>query len=175
MFSRFTMLALTLVFVGCAASTTIQPASRTGSYFDGAAFPGQLTVVSEDDDGLERYRVFEKGATGFVPLDAVREGAEQRANAFCEKQGLYAKTITEQTSKPPHILGNFPRVELVFVCAPRVAPQAAVAAAPASFEDQKYIRLTNLKKLLDQGVISQEEFEKEKAKILSEPAAGAQR
>jgi hypothetical protein len=108
-----------------------------------------------------RYRVFEQGATGFVSLQSVRETAEQRANDFCGKQGRWAKTLTEHTCKPPHILGNSPRVELVFVCANKVN-----AAAASGFEDQKYIKLSNLKKLLDSGAITQEEFEKEKAKIL---------
>jgi membrane protease subunit (stomatin/prohibitin family) len=49
---------------------------------------------------------------------------------------------------------------------------SAPAAQPASYEDQTYIRLSNLKKLLDGGVISQEEFDKEKAKILNESAGG---
>lgn len=35
--------------------------------------------------------------------------------------------------------------------------------------DPKYIKLVNLKKLLDTGVITQAEFDREKAKILSQP------
>jgi hypothetical protein len=41
-------------------------------------------------------------------------------------------------------------------------------AAPASFQDETFIKLSNLKKLLDQGVITKEEFEAQKAKILGE-------
>lgn len=161
---RASVLSLSFVLAACAASPTIMPASRSRSYFDGAVYPGQLLVVEEDTSGREQYRVFEKGASSFVSLEAVRESAEQRAEAFCEKQGHYARTLTVRTSKPPHILGNFPRIELVFVCA---AKEAALGAQ-APFQDQVYIRLTNLKKLLDENVISKEEFEKEKAKILSE-------
>ncbi|MGA3282568.1 MAG: SHOCT domain-containing protein [Smithella sp.] len=39
---------------------------------------------------------------------------------------------------------------------------------PSAFDDVLYIKLTNLKKLLDNGVITKEEFEKEKAKILNQ-------
>ncbi|MGA9108862.1 MAG: SHOCT domain-containing protein [Smithella sp.] len=39
---------------------------------------------------------------------------------------------------------------------------------PSTFDDVLYIKLNNLKKLLDNGVITKEEFEKEKAKILNQ-------
>ncbi|HUK77325.1 MAG TPA: SHOCT domain-containing protein [Thermoleophilia bacterium] len=45
------------------------------------------------------------------------------------------------------------------------AQQAAPAAAPASEEDQ-YKQLTQLKSLLDQGVLTQAEFDAQKQKIL---------
>lgn len=164
MIHRSLPLVLLAITLGCGTSSTIQPAARSKSGFDGAVFPGQLHVVAEDNSGSEQYRVFEKGATGFVTLQAVREGAEERAVAFCERQGLGAKTLTEHTSKPPHVLGNFPRVELVFIC----VPKNNLAAPSSTFQDETYIRLTNLKKLLDDHVITQEEFENEKMKILKE-------
>jgi hypothetical protein len=157
------IVVITLAALGCGTSSTIQPVNRSKSGFDGAAFPGELHVIAEDDSGAERYRVFEKGATGFVSLEAVREGAEQRADAFCERQGLATKILTEHTSKPPHILGNFPRVELVFMC----VAKPNLAGSPSAFQDETFIKLTNLKKLLDEHVITQEEFDREKAKILS--------
>jgi putative oligomerization/nucleic acid binding protein len=151
------------MFGACASSSTIQPASKSKSGFEGAVYKGEEKVVTEDNSGAERYRVFEHGATGFVSLQSVRETAEQRANQFCDKQGKWAKTLIEHTSTPPHILGNFPRVELIFVCADKAA-----TAGSSTFEDQRYIKLMNLKKLLDSGVITKEEFEREKAKILAD-------
>lgn len=74
------------------------------------------------------------------------------------------KTLQETTSKPPHILGNFPRIEIVFACFDKSSAAAALAD-----EDHKFTKLINLKKLLDGGVLSLEEFEREKAKILSQP------
>ncbi len=158
------LVSLTMVAVGCASSSTIQPANASRSHFEGAVYGGELNVVAEDKSGSEQYRVFEQGATGFVSLQSVRETAEQRANEFCARQGGVPKTLTEHTSKPPHILGNFPRVELVFIC----TPKPNLAAAPATFQDLTYVKLANLKKLLDEGVITKEEFEKQKAKILSQ-------
>jgi len=152
-----------LVGLACASSSTIQPADHSKSGFEGAVYPGELHVVAEDNTSEQRYRVFEQGASGFVSVQSVRDDVEQRADAFCARDGKVAKTMTEQTSKPPHILGNFPRVELVFICVPKPSP-----GAPSTFQDDTYIKLSNLKKLLDQGVITKEEFEAQKAKILSE-------
>jgi hypothetical protein len=61
-------------------------------------------------------------------------------------------------------LGNWPRVEIVFDCVLVLPP-----AASAPIDDPKYSKLVNLKKLLDSGVITQAEFDQEKAKILSQP------
>jgi hypothetical protein len=161
---RVVLVSLTLVTIACASSSTIQPAKSSRSHFEGAVYGGESNVVAEDKSGSEQYRVFEQGATGFVSLQSVRETAEQRADEFCARQAGLAKTLTEHTSKPPHILGNFPRVELVFIC----VSKANLAAAPATFQDPTYIKLANLKKLLDDGVITKEEFEKQKAKILNQ-------
>jgi hypothetical protein len=161
--SSFRVSVLLMLFVGCASSSTIQPVSKSRSAFEGAAYQGEEKFVSDDSSDAERYRVFERGGSGFISLQTVRDAAEQRANAFCEKQGKWAKTLTEHTSKPPHVLGNFPRVELVFVCVPKLA-----SVESTGFQDERYIKLTNLKKLLDSGVITEEEFQKEKAKILND-------
>jgi hypothetical protein len=157
------VLVTMVAMVGCASSSTIQSVSKSTSGFDGAVYRGEEKVVAEDSSGAERYRVFEQGATGFVSLQSVRETAEERASSFCEKQGKYAKTLTEHTSTPPHVLGNFPRVELVFVCADKTL---GARPDPAAFTDELYTKLANLKKLLDSGAITQQEFDDQKAKIL---------
>jgi hypothetical protein len=72
--------------------------------------------------------------------------------------------LSETAAKPPYILGNFPRVEIVFECVDRPS------AVPGSqLVDPKYAKLADLKKLLDSGAITQVEFESEKAKILAQP------
>jgi hypothetical protein len=71
--------------------------------------------------------------------------------------------LVETDAKPPYILGNFPRVELVFECVDK--PQTG---AP-SIEMSKYEKLAQLKKLLDNGTLTQQEFEREKAKVLAQP------
>lgn len=158
------LMAASSVLLGCASSTPIQPASSGKSQFDGAVYQGESVTISESTPGTEEFRVFHQGATGFVSVQSVREDAEERATQFCERKEKAMKPLRETTSKPPHILGNFPRIEIFFSC---VEKQAPVAAGPSN--DPKYTRLVNLKKLLDTDILSQQEFEREKAKILSQP------
>jgi hypothetical protein len=111
----------------------------------------------------EQYRIFSQGATGFVPLEAIQAEVEQKAKDFCNEKNKTIKRLKLQTSKPPHILGNFPRAEITFICV-----DMPKAPTPDAFEDVMYIRLKNLKQLLNDGILTNEEFEKEKAKILNQ-------
>ena len=143
---------------GCAENSAVLRAKDSKSFFDDAVFKGETTVLEEDTTGSQQYRVYQQAATGFVSVETCREEVEQKAFRHCENMGKSLKKLQERTSVPPHILGNFPRAELLFVCLPK--PNTA------SFEDQTYIKLTNLKKLLDNGTITKDEFEQQKAKIL---------
>lgn len=150
---------------GCADTSPIRPAASSKSEFDSAVYQGESVNISSSTTGSEEFRVFHQGATGFVSVQSVRASAEQRATEFCDRQGKVMKPLRETASKPPHILGNFPRIEIIFGCVDK--PTAVVV--PAS-DDPKYTKkLVNLKKLLDSGVLSQQEFEREKAKLLSQP------
>jgi hypothetical protein len=156
-------LGSTCMLLGCAVSTPIQPASTSKSGFEGAVYKGETVKTGTGTSGNEAYRVFIQGATGFVSIQSVRDDAEQRAKEFCGRKGLAMESLTETTATPPYVLGNFPRVEIVFDC---------ITAAPASAAptgDDKYTKLINLKKLLDSGVLTQEEFDREKAKTLNQP------
>lgn len=52
------------------------------------------------------------------------------------------------------------------VAQPAPAPQQAAPAAPAMSETERIDALTKLKDLLDSGVLTQEQFDAEKAKLL---------
>ena len=157
----FTLLILTFIcFGGCAENSAVLRAKDNNSFFDDAVFKGETTILNEDTTGSEQYRVYQQAATGFISVETCREEVEQKAFRYCENMGKSLKILQERKSVPPHILGNFPRAELLFVCLPK--------PGTASFEDQLYIKLSNLKKLLDSGAITKEEFEQQKAKILSQ-------
>jgi hypothetical protein len=150
-----------VTLAACAVDSPIQPASTSKSGFEGAVYKGKTVVTATGSPDNEAYRVFVQGATGFVSIGAVREDAEQRAKAFCDRKGRAVESLSETTATPPYVLGNFPRVEIVFGC--------VAVSTSATSDDPKYSKLINLKKLLDSGVITQSEFDSEKAKILNSP------
>jgi hypothetical protein len=152
------------LIAGCAVTAPIQPACSSKSAFSDAVYKGESVTTGAGTPGNEAYRVFIQGATGFVSIQSVRDDAEQRATAFCSRKGKSMESLSETTAKPPYILGNFPRVEIVFDCVS--APAATLRVAN---DDPKYTKLVNLKRLLDAGVITQGEFEREKTKILDQP------
>ena len=148
----------------CAVTSPIQSASASKSAFESAVYKGKTVTVNPGTPGNPAFRVFIQGATGFVSMQSVRDDAEQRATAFCDRKGKAMQSLTETTATPPYILGNFPRIEIVFDCIdkPGLSPAPAVS-------DDKYAKLAKLKQLLDSGTITQKEFDQEKAKILAQP------
>lgn len=157
------LLLIAISVTGCAEVSPVLKANETKSIFEGSFYGGEKKTRGKDDTGAEKYRLYQQGATGFVPRDLIIEECEQRASEFCQSQGKIMKVLEETISS--HAMtgpGNFPRVELVFVCLEKKKEEVA----PLSYEDQTYIRLSNLKKLLDNGTLTKEEFEQEKAKIL---------
>lgn len=162
----FVVALAALGLAGCGQTSAIQSVDKSKSHFVDAAFKGETVVLSRPTAGNEQFRLFQQGATGYVSLQSVRDDVELRAVHFCERKGQSMNALQETTSTPPHILGNFPRAELVFECVPKQLPAASVQP-PA--EDIKYNKLSNLKKLLDSGALTQAEFEQEKKKVLSQP------
>ena len=157
------LVAAALILGGCAAASPIQPADTSRSKFDGAVYDGETVVISAPTPGEKQYRIFHQASTGFTPISSVRSSAEQRVIEFCHREGKAPNIVRETSAKPPYILGNFPRVELEFECL--VKTRDATSSGQAS----KYSALVELKQLLDDGILTPEEFEQEKKKVLSEP------
>ena len=162
MLNRSTVILLGCIFLGgCATASPIQKANESESAF--GFFGDKPKMVSENISEGEQYRIYHRAATGFVSIQSIRNSAEKRATDFRERKHKAMEVVSEQQSNPPYILGNFPRIEIIFVCADKLN-----VTAPSTFEDTQYIKLNNLKKLLDNGVITKEEFEKGKNKILNQ-------
>jgi hypothetical protein len=153
-----------LFISACSSMSPIQKESESTSHFDGAVYEGKDFYISDEEIQGERYRIFHQASTGFSGTSGIRSSATKRANDFCRKKDRNKNmlTVSEHTAAPPYILGNFPRIEIIFVCVDKEATQTTLAAT------DKYDRLTKIKELLDSGVLSQEEFETEKKKILAE-------
>jgi len=116
-----------LCLLGCAVSGPVQNVQSSKSGFDGAAYPGVIRIIVDDPAEIykyplsEQYRIFEQSPTGYGSIPEARDQAEPRAKDFCRQKNKVMKTLTEITSTPPHILGNWPRIEIIFVCVDRPA------------------------------------------------------
>ena len=107
-----------LLMAGCAYETPVQRYSESSSKF---RKPPQMMSHNYPDKDV--YRIFQQGATGFVPLASIREDLELQAEKFCERQGNGMVVLGANYSKPPYILGNFPRMELIFAAVDKTKPQ----------------------------------------------------
>lgn len=152
------LLAAVVGMAGCALTPPILKASESKSFFEDAVYSGETTIISKDLTSEEQYRAFVQGASSFVPVSLCKEEAEQKAGHFCEGMNKKVKVVQETVSMPPHILGNFPRAEIVFVCIEKPAIKPS--------DDELYIKISNLKKLLDNGALTKEEYEQQKAIVL---------
>lgn len=139
----------------------VQPAASSKSQFEGAVYSGVVTEIAKPTPNAELFRVFQQAATGFVPVSGVRGGVEELANNFCTRKGQLVRLVRETTSPNLLLPGNFPRVEWLFECeAPSLSSKQAA---------DRIDRLERLKKLLDNGTVTQKEFDTEKANILNAP------
>jgi len=139
---------------GCAVTGPVTPLEGSTSGFDGAVYAGQTSVINAKAQTSEQHRVFNQGATGFVPNSANIADAENRARTYCNDKGKQLRMLSLTTSPAAVLPGNFPRAELVFECVSDVV------------RDTKYDQLLKLKSLLDNNAISEAEFVEEKKKIL---------
>jgi Short C-terminal domain len=162
--SRLHFAILALCASGCASTPAIQSAASSRSPFDSAVYGGETTHLAKAATGEEAFRAFYQGGSGFVSLASVRETVEDMATKHCARQDKNVRLLHERSSTPPHVLGNLPRTEWVFECAARSPATTTVSSSSAKLE-----QIERLKKLLDSGALTQQEFDREKSKLLSAP------
>ena len=165
---RWLLLGLTAALVtGCAVHSGVQLASEYPSPFDTAFYQGNRIEHGKNDKNLPLYKVFNQGATGFVPQSAVRSTTLRQATDFCKEKGKQVKLISERRAAGAKIAGNFPRVELDFVCEEPVAkPTQATSSNAARPRLTKYEELEKVKRLFDQGILTQQEYQEQKRLLL---------
>jgi hypothetical protein len=98
-----------LALSSCATSTAIERYTESSSHFSTPP-----TLMSHHYPEQDIYRVYEQASTGFVSISTLREEVEDRTEKFCTRQGKKMVALGEKISQPPYILGNFPRIEIVF-------------------------------------------------------------
>jgi hypothetical protein len=131
--------------------------------------------------GQDTFMVTRQAATGFSGSGTLKAEAFQEANQYCAKLGKSLQVISTQEARPPYILTNFPKAEIQFMCLdakdaelnrPKLKKGADnVIELKQDIKTQDsgdmYTELKKLKDLLDSGIITQEEFDARKKKILA--------
>jgi hypothetical protein len=159
---RLPLFLAVVAIAGCASNPPVQPAASSKSQFDSAFYGGETVQLAKPTPGVKAYRAFYQGGSGFVSLTSVREAVEEMAGKHCAHKGKAARPLQETMSRPPHVLGNFPRVEWLFECSDQPSMNASGSA-----NTDKLGQIERLKRLLDNGALTQQEYDREKAKILN--------
>jgi len=154
--ARILSLIIVITLSGCATSSPIRRFSESSS-----AFSNPPELITNNYPSKDIYRIYHRASTGFVSIQSIRAAAEQRADDFARRQGKSFVVLGEQISHPPYILGNFPRIEIVFALIDKKEE-----SNPITPQRDRYTELERLKKLLDDGTLTKQEFEVEKAKLL---------
>ena len=99
--------------------------------------------------GMRRRPLARAAVVGGVAYHAGKKGAQNAANEQAQNEQIADLQAQQQYAPPPQ----------------QYAPPAP--AAPAAGGSDMVTQLENLKKLLDEGVLTQAEFDMQKQKLLS--------
>ena len=66
--------------------------------------------------GNDTYMITKQAATGFSGLGNLKSDAMKEAYAQCSKTGKSVQVVDSRETKPPYLLGNYPRVDITFRC-----------------------------------------------------------
>ena len=85
-----------------------------------AGCASQTGVVPKGQGG---YLIAKQAATGFPGLGNLKAEAMGEANQYCQSRGREFLLTNEMETQPPYLLGNYPRAEISFQCAPPLPPR----------------------------------------------------
>lgn len=94
-------LALALSLTGCASNSGVRPV------------------------GPDTFMVSRQAASGFSGLGTLKADALDEAKRYCAGQKKELQVVSTNESKPPYLLGNFPRAEVQFMCLSSTDPELA--------------------------------------------------
>src|SRR5687768_9801421 len=66
--------------------------------------------------GPDTYFVSRQAASAFTGPGTLQADAMVEANSFCAKRNRTIEIVDVTQSKPPYLMGNFPRVDMQFRC-----------------------------------------------------------
>ena len=157
-----------IVLSACSSMSNIEEKDTSKSHFDDTVFGGEFVYKNPTKFKEKQYRIFHQASSGFVSVASIKQSAEKRGRLFCKdkigEQGRMTIISEQNTSSLSLMPGNFPKVELLFVC---TQSKVKNNTNQQSSRNKKYQDLKQLKELLDSGVITEDEFKKEKGKVLN--------
>lgn len=89
---RFGYIIVILIISGCASNSGVVPM------------------------GNDTYMVSRQAASGFSGMGTLKADAMREAYAECQKSNRAIEVLESNESKPPYLLGNFPKAEITFKC-----------------------------------------------------------
>lgn len=147
------------LITGCSVKSKIEKVSESKSHFDNKLYSGVKDFYkSPIKVNGEKYRIFHQASTGFVSIESIRISATKRANEFCRdiNPNSKMKKESEHTSNRIPLPGEFPKIEIIFAC-----------IQDNILENNKYDDLKKIKDLYDDGILTEDEYLKEKKKLLT--------
>ena len=66
--------------------------------------------------GKEQFFISKQAATGFTGLGTLKAEAIKEGTQFCSAMKKEFELVSQNNSEGLHILGNFPFVEITFIC-----------------------------------------------------------
>lgn len=120
--------------------------------------------------GENTYEVYCRSASGFVSINASKNAALAEASDYCAMQDKKLKILSIKSSKPPYILGNFPRTTVQFMCldSDDTKLKENINEGNVIEKDDVETKIKTLNKLLSDGLITKNDFEEQKKKLLSD-------
>lgn len=160
-------IAAGLLLVGCGSNSGVVRVGQDNHSDSGVA------QVEQDI-----FKIYKRAATGLVGSESVKSDVLLQASKYCTEKGKQLHVVNVITGSPPYIFGNFPKAEVQFKCLDTKELGLARAAEkggtdvpkqgnPAQDSMDIYTELKKLKGLLDDGIITQAEFDSKKKQILA--------
>ena|SRR5436190_24324676 len=96
---------------------SIKKYSESASNFNNAP---ELNTNTYPDSVM--YRAYKKGKTGASSLSKLQTQTENKIKDFAKKQNKSFVILGQRISNPPYLLGNYPRIEIVFALIDKIKP-----------------------------------------------------
>ncbi|GGC18294.1 hypothetical protein GCM10011386_07750 [Parapedobacter defluvii] len=106
------LITLLLLACGYISIAQIKPYNESASYFKQ---PTQIDTTRGNFSTKDMYRAYRRAGTGFTSMTKTQRRLENRIAKFAKSKGKSFIVLGSQFSQPPYILGNYPRMEIIFV------------------------------------------------------------